>query len=147
MNLLPSQCCLSTSFFNVTKVSGISTSARPSYLLPICGFGSAFWSDAWISQSVIKHQSTVWCVRRSNACQRKKAKRWQRSARWCFPTFLLLFLWELGTTTGRWEADFWALCLSGRIRDLMLIHDLSWRIHKRKIAETICITHRYLSRC
>lgn len=35
------------------------------------------------------------------------------------------FLWELGRTTGRREADFWALRLSGRIRDLMLIHDAS----------------------
>lgn len=74
INLLPSQCCLSTSFFNVTKVSGISMSAwcQPSYLLPICGFGSAFWSDTRISQSVIKHQPTVWCLWQSNSCQRKK---------------------------------------------------------------------------
>lgn len=34
-----------------------------------------------------------------------------------FQRFFCFFLWELGTTTGRREADFEALCLSGRIRD------------------------------
>lgn len=61
-----------------------------SYPLPICGFGSAFWSDVWISQSVIKHQSAVWCVLWGNECQRKKGKCWQRSARWSFFFFFLM---------------------------------------------------------
>lgn len=129
MNLLPSQSCFSTPYFNVTQISRISMSAwwQPRYLLPFCAFGSAiFWSHVWTSQPVIKHQSTDWCEVWSNECQRK---RWQRSARWSFESFffLLFFKWELGTTTGRQEADFRALCPSSRIRDFFQHADAhSW---------------------
>lgn len=72
-----------------TKVLEISTSAwwQPSYLLPICGFGS------FLNRSVGDRTSVdcLMCSAKQRLPDEKKGKGWQQSAQWSFQSFFFFF--------------------------------------------------------
>lgn len=120
----------------------------------ICGFGSAFL-ERRLNQSVSDKTSIdcLMCTAKQRVPEEKSQTLAAISAVMFFNVSFGFFFMGIRYDDRQTGSRFLGpVCVYqaglGISRNaLMLIHDLSRRIHKREIAETICITRRYLSRC